>query len=152
MGRPPLQPAPPPLLAAGLDAGGNPCRLALTGWPMAAVPVGGHPLRAAARAGGRPLQVARPWPTAPIGGLAVASHLCMQTACMWPPLPRRQCLLSLPIAATRAEIVYPCIPDPDGEDERGQASSFLAVSTRWISAAKLLQSDLATLAQREGGE
>ncbi|RWW02440.1 hypothetical protein GW17_00034469 [Ensete ventricosum] len=50
------------------------------------------------------------------------------------------------------EIVYPCIPDPDGEDEGGQASSSLAVSTRWISAAKLLLSDLATLAQREGGE
>ncbi|RZS27771.1 hypothetical protein BHM03_00061295 [Ensete ventricosum] len=50
------------------------------------------------------------------------------------------------------EIVYPCIPDPDGEDEGGQASSSLAVSTRWISVAKLLQSDIATLAQREGGE
>ncbi|RRT70193.1 hypothetical protein B296_00018135, partial [Ensete ventricosum] len=47
------------------------------------------------------------------------------------------------------EIVYPCIPDPDGEDEGGQASSSLAISTRWISAAKLLQSDLATLAQRK---
>ncbi|RZR91502.1 hypothetical protein BHM03_00019605 [Ensete ventricosum] len=41
----------------------------------------------------------------------------------------------------RPEIVYPCIPDSDGEDEGGQKS-----------AAKLLQSDLATLAQREGGE
>ncbi|RRT32875.1 hypothetical protein B296_00054428 [Ensete ventricosum] len=51
----------------------------------------------------------------------------------------------------QGEIVYPCIPDPDGEDEGGQASS-LAVSTRWISAVKLLQSDLATLTQREGGE
>ncbi|RZR96949.1 hypothetical protein BHM03_00026046 [Ensete ventricosum] len=30
----------------------------------------------------------------------------------------------------RREIVYPCIPDPDGEDEGGQASSSLAVSTR----------------------
>ncbi|RWW40548.1 hypothetical protein BHE74_00054029 [Ensete ventricosum] len=50
------------------------------------------------------------------------------------------------------EIVYPYIPDPDGEDEGGQASSSLAVSTRWISAAKLLQSDLTTLAQGEGGE
>ncbi|RWV96447.1 hypothetical protein GW17_00040836, partial [Ensete ventricosum] len=50
------------------------------------------------------------------------------------------------------EIIYPCIPDPDGEDEGGQASSSLAVSTRWISAMKLLQSDLATVAQREGGE
>ncbi|RZR99325.1 hypothetical protein BHM03_00028845 [Ensete ventricosum] len=46
------------------------------------------------------------------------------------------------------EIVYPCIPDSDGEDEGGQASSSLAVSTRWISTAKLLQSELATLAQR----
>ncbi|RWW50878.1 hypothetical protein BHE74_00042826, partial [Ensete ventricosum] len=44
-----------------------------------------------------------------------------------------------------------CIPDPNGEYEEGQASS-LAVSTRWISAAKLLQSDLVTLAQRVGGE
>ncbi|RWW23350.1 hypothetical protein GW17_00012406 [Ensete ventricosum] len=52
----------------------------------------------------------------------------------------------------RLEIVYLCIPYPDGEDEGGQASSSLAVSTRWISAAKLLQSDIATLAQREGGE
>ncbi|RZS10105.1 hypothetical protein BHM03_00041265, partial [Ensete ventricosum] len=48
------------------------------------------------------------------------------------------------------EIVYPYIIDPDGEDEGDQASS-LAVSTRWISVVKLLQSDLATLAQREGG-
>ncbi|RWV79762.1 hypothetical protein GW17_00059054, partial [Ensete ventricosum] len=55
--------------------------------------------------------------------------------------------------SNRREIVYPCIPDPDGEDEGGQASSSsLAVSTRWISASKLLQSDLATLAQREGEE
>ncbi|RRT33957.1 hypothetical protein B296_00053260 [Ensete ventricosum] len=50
------------------------------------------------------------------------------------------------------EIVYPCISDPIGEDEGGQASSSLAVSTQWISAAKLLQSDLVTLTQREGGE
>ncbi|RWW20561.1 hypothetical protein BHE74_00014157 [Ensete ventricosum] len=45
------------------------------------------------------------------------------------------------------EIVYPCITDPDGEDEGDQVSSSLAVSTRWISTAKLLQSDIATLAQ-----
>ncbi|RWW14397.1 hypothetical protein GW17_00021835 [Ensete ventricosum] len=50
------------------------------------------------------------------------------------------------------EIVYPCIPDSDGDDEGGQASSSLVVPTRWISAAELLQSDLTTLAQREGGE
>ncbi|RWV93841.1 hypothetical protein GW17_00043671, partial [Ensete ventricosum] len=54
--------------------------------------------------------------------------------------------------ASHAEIGYPCIPYSDGEDEGGQASSSLAVSTRWISAAKLLLSDLATLAQRQGGE
>ncbi|RWW38574.1 hypothetical protein BHE74_00056187 [Ensete ventricosum] len=41
------------------------------------------------------------------------------------------------------------VVDPDREDE---ASSSLAVSTRWISAAKLLQYDLVTFAQREGGE
>ncbi|RZS26578.1 hypothetical protein BHM03_00059936 [Ensete ventricosum] len=28
------------------------------------------------------------------------------------------------------EIVYPCIPDPDGEDEGGQASFSLVISTR----------------------
>ncbi|RZS26193.1 hypothetical protein BHM03_00059499 [Ensete ventricosum] len=56
------------------------------------------------------------------------------------------------VGTSHAEIVYPYIPDPDREDEGGQASFSLAVFTRWISAAKLLQSDLATLAQREGGE
>ncbi|RWV84295.1 hypothetical protein GW17_00053999 [Ensete ventricosum] len=50
------------------------------------------------------------------------------------------------------EIVYPYIPDPNGKDEGGQAPSSLAVSMRWISVVKLLQSDLATLAQRERGE
>ncbi|RWW06866.1 hypothetical protein GW17_00029778 [Ensete ventricosum] len=56
-----------------------------------------------------------------------------------------------PQQAAPLEIVYRCIPDPDGEGEGGQVSS-LAVSTRWIFAAKLLQFDLTTLAQREGGE
>ncbi|RZS27889.1 hypothetical protein BHM03_00061422 [Ensete ventricosum] len=50
------------------------------------------------------------------------------------------------------DIVYPCIPDLDGEDEGGQLSFSLAVSTRWISTAKLLQSNLTTLTQREGRE
>ncbi|RWV85699.1 hypothetical protein GW17_00052489, partial [Ensete ventricosum] len=111
-----------------------------------------QPLARGLAVAGRPLLVARPWSAIPAGGLALASHLCMQTTCMWPPLHRRQRLLSLPIAATSVEIVYPCIPDPDGEDEGGQASSSLAISTQWISVVKLLQSDLATLAQREGGE
>ncbi|RZR97020.1 hypothetical protein BHM03_00026127 [Ensete ventricosum] len=34
----------------------------------------------------------------------------------------------------------------NGEDEGSQVSSSLAVSTRWISTTKLLQSELATLA------
>ncbi|RRT32832.1 hypothetical protein B296_00019894 [Ensete ventricosum] len=49
------------------------------------------------------------------------------------------------------EIIYPCIPDPEGEDEGGQASS-LTVSIRWIFVARLLQSKLTTLAQKGGGE
>ncbi|RRT31253.1 hypothetical protein B296_00054218 [Ensete ventricosum] len=36
----------------------------------------------------------------PCKGLAVANHLYKHTACMWPPLPRRQ-HLSPPITATR---------------------------------------------------
>ncbi|RZR81107.1 hypothetical protein BHM03_00007267 [Ensete ventricosum] len=59
-------------------------------------------------------------------------------------------------ASHAQEIVYPCIPNLDREDEGGQASSSLAESSYilvfQISVAKLLQSDLATLAQREGGE
>ncbi|RZS13618.1 hypothetical protein BHM03_00045222, partial [Ensete ventricosum] len=33
------------------------------------------------------------------------------------------------------EIVYPCIPDPDGEDEGGQASSSLAVADIYLKMA-----------------
>ncbi|RWV94910.1 hypothetical protein GW17_00042518 [Ensete ventricosum] len=105
----------------------------LAGWPLAV-----------ALAGDRPLQ----------GGLAVAS--CPLVG----GLGRSQLPLAashgqpllLAVLAVNAEIVYPCIPDPDGEDEGGQASSSLTASTRWISTAKLLQSDLATITQREGGE
>ncbi|RWW05976.1 hypothetical protein GW17_00030726 [Ensete ventricosum] len=67
----------------------------------------------------------------------------------------RGCLISVvgkPQRVHHMEIIYPCIPNPDGEDEGGQASSSLAISTQWISTAKLLKSDFATLAQREGGE
>ncbi|RRT32473.1 hypothetical protein B296_00058923 [Ensete ventricosum] len=81
---------------------------------------------------GCPLQQAWPWVASLAWGLAVVGRLSS----------------SLP----SLEIVCPCIPNSDGEDEGGQASSSLAVSTRWISAVKLLKSDLATLAQREGGE
>ncbi|RWW05713.1 hypothetical protein GW17_00030996 [Ensete ventricosum] len=55
-------------------------------------------------------------------------------------------------AGDRAGSCRLALVDPDGEDEGGQASSSLAVFTRWISIAKLLQYDLATLTQREGGE
>ncbi|RWW19473.1 hypothetical protein GW17_00016473 [Ensete ventricosum] len=48
------------------------------------------PCGLALAAAGRLLQVARPWSAAPARGLVVASHLCMQTTCRWPPLPRRQ--------------------------------------------------------------
>ncbi|RWV78649.1 hypothetical protein GW17_00060348 [Ensete ventricosum] len=136
--------------------------LALAGWPQPTAPAGGRPLRVVAPAGGRPLQVAGnplvggPWlqPVAPARGeLAVAS--CPLAGGLGRSrLPLAACHgqpLLLVVLATNAEIVYPCIPDPDGEDEGGQASS-LAVSTRWISVAKLLLFDLATLAQREGGE
>ncbi|RRT64139.1 hypothetical protein B296_00013544 [Ensete ventricosum] len=77
-----------------------------------------------------------------------AAALCKGPSRSQPP----PCRPWLQPAAPCGEIVYPYIPDSDGEDEGGQTSFSLAVSTRWISAAKLLQSDLATLAQREGGE
>ncbi|RWV78254.1 hypothetical protein GW17_00060805 [Ensete ventricosum] len=83
-GRPPLRSAPRPLQVAGLAVAGRAC-----GWlPLASCcPFGQPRLVGHLVAVGRPLQVARPWPTAPAGGLAMASHLCMQTACMWPPYP-----------------------------------------------------------------
>ncbi|RWW36267.1 hypothetical protein BHE74_00058716 [Ensete ventricosum] len=82
----------------------------------------------------RPMQGAWPQPTAPLQGGLGCSRPPMQGG--WP------------------EIVYPCIPDPDEKmkEVKRPPPSSLVVSTRWISAAKLLQSDLATLAQMEGGE
>ncbi|RWW40198.1 hypothetical protein BHE74_00054405 [Ensete ventricosum] len=94
-------------------------------------PEGGRPLRAATPAGGHPCSRLPP--------------------CRWPSHARLPLLL-ITFAAKTQEIVYPCILDPDREDEGGQVSSFQAVSTRWISVVKLLQSDLATLAQWKGGE
>ncbi|RRT38238.1 hypothetical protein B296_00054235 [Ensete ventricosum] len=77
--------------AAGGRAGRE--RQPLVGWP---------PLARCLEVASCPLQVARPWSAAPAGGLAVASHLCMQTTCIWLPLLRRQRLLSLPIGTTSA--------------------------------------------------
>ncbi|RWW61222.1 hypothetical protein BHE74_00031733 [Ensete ventricosum] len=73
-GRPPLRPAPLPLLAVAPcgRAVGSPLRVgrwrpSLSGaalaaapasWPQSTAPVGGRPLQAIAPAGGRPLQVA----------------------------------------------------------------------------------------------
>ncbi|RWW44303.1 hypothetical protein BHE74_00049948, partial [Ensete ventricosum] len=163
--QPPCQWAATPATGVVAPAGGKAGRgrQPLVGWPLAGfypcgwLPVAGsqaiadRPCRGSGR-GQPPLHVDNMHVVALAGGLAIAIHLCMQTPCMWSPLPCRQRLLSLPIVTTSAEIVYPCIPDPDGEDERCQASSSLAISTRWISAAKLFQYDLITLAQREGGE
>ncbi|RRT42968.1 hypothetical protein B296_00043405 [Ensete ventricosum] len=50
------------------------------------------------------------------------------------------------LAARMSEATGLC-GTPEGEDEGGQASSSLAISTRWISTAELLQSNLATLAR-----
>ncbi|RWW62985.1 hypothetical protein BHE74_00029866, partial [Ensete ventricosum] len=141
--QPRCQGAADPTVDAAAPAGSSPLRVRrgqpLVGWPLAAVPcghpTGSRPLRAVAPAGGRPLQ-GGPWlqPAAPTGG-------------DWP-------WLSAPLqpATTSPSSLYLLQTHPDGEDEGGQASSSLAVSTRWISAAKLLQSNLATLTQREGGE
>ncbi|RWW68852.1 hypothetical protein BHE74_00023589, partial [Ensete ventricosum] len=101
----------------------SPCQGAATPAVNVVAPTGGSPLRVRH---GQPLAG---WPLATVPcGCAAGNRPC------------------------GLEIIYPCIPDSDGEDEGGQASSSLAVSTQWISVAKLLQSDLATLAQREGGE
>ncbi|RZS02366.1 hypothetical protein BHM03_00032417 [Ensete ventricosum] len=105
--------------------------------PQATVTIGGHrvagsfPCRWLLPVGGLgrsrpPLYGAWPWPAATAWGLAVIGRPCRGPG-PWP------------------EIVYPCIPNPDTEDEGGQASSSLTVSTQWISVAKLLQSDLVTL-------
>ncbi|RWV84416.1 hypothetical protein GW17_00053869 [Ensete ventricosum] len=110
-----------------------------------AAPAGDHscqrsPLQAAALAARLPLAVA-PWAAGPCKGTGRGGR----------PVQRAWLQLVAP-ARGLAEIVYPRIPYPDGEDEGGQASSSLAVSIRWVSTAKLLQSDLVTLTQREGGE
>ncbi|RZR88109.1 hypothetical protein BHM03_00015630, partial [Ensete ventricosum] len=88
--RQPLASWPLPIGPSGLTVAGRPCGLAAVGrarrWP---------PLAGGLAVAGSPLQVARPWSAALVGGLTVASHLCMQTTCMWPPLPHRQRLLSL---------------------------------------------------------
>ncbi|RWW69263.1 hypothetical protein BHE74_00023158 [Ensete ventricosum] len=133
-------------------------------WPRALPTLAGVAPASASQARGRPRLLAAapcglaapargfwPWQAAPlqgalvVAGLAVGGRPCMGASRGWPPL-------LLVVLATNAEIVYPYIPDPDGEDEEGQTFSSLAVSTQWISVARLLQSDLATLAQREGGE
>ncbi|RRT33229.1 hypothetical protein B296_00044137 [Ensete ventricosum] len=73
-------------------------------------------LAASLAVGGRPYMGAgRGWP-ALHGGLVVAGRPSSS-------------LPSLRKCSKTAEIVYPCIPNPDGEDEGGQASSSLAIST-----------------------
>ncbi|RWV93804.1 hypothetical protein GW17_00043711 [Ensete ventricosum] len=78
--------------------------------------------------------------------------VALHTAQLGPPRLHAKCFCWEPQREHHMRRSYiPVFPDPYEEDKGGQASS-LVVSTRWISAAKLLQSDLATLAQREGGE
>ncbi|RWW82003.1 hypothetical protein BHE74_00009561 [Ensete ventricosum] len=91
--------------------------------------------------GSRPLQPGMPvgdraWWRLPLQGALAAAGCPLQPAWPW-------------VAGPALWLVAPHL---DGEDEGGQASSSIVVSTRWISVAKLLQSDLATLAQRERGE
>ncbi|RZS10822.1 hypothetical protein BHM03_00042093 [Ensete ventricosum] len=159
-GRPPLWSAPPrelSLLAAALAGGASARRLPsygdrtrsrspLTSWPRVAVciPLATEPAEWP-RAGTAPLRAGpdRSWPPLCRGPrLQPVTPLHGGLGCSWSPLAGGW----PPLQGGWLEIVYPCIPDPDGEDEGGQASSSLAVSRRWISTAKLPQSDLATLA------
>ncbi|RWW72146.1 hypothetical protein BHE74_00020064 [Ensete ventricosum] len=141
----PLPPfAPPPLSCAGGDAAA-----------FGRYPYWRSLLPAAALAGD-----SRDRGAAPCGLVAGSRHLrtglgrLPLAVASWAAGPCGLAVGGSPLLAGqgRSEIIYPCIPDPNGEDEGVQASSSLAVSTRWISAAKLLQSDIATLAQREGRE
>ncbi|RWW47306.1 hypothetical protein BHE74_00046720, partial [Ensete ventricosum] len=121
------------------------------------------PLVIASTAGGRAGrgQLLAGWPLAtatyerrlaacPLAGTALRATTTL-AGLPQPAVPAGATPCGLALAAIWLEIVYPCIPDQDREDEGGQASTSLAVS-RWISAVKLLQSDLATLALGEGGE
>ncbi|RWV78666.1 hypothetical protein GW17_00060325, partial [Ensete ventricosum] len=97
-----------------------------------ATPVGDLPLRVGP-ASSRPPPCRGPW---------------LRPGRGWPALHGGWSPLLLTAFTAKTEIVYLCIPDSDGENEGGQASSSLAISTRWISVAKFLQYDLATLVQR----
>ncbi|RRT45837.1 hypothetical protein B296_00021021, partial [Ensete ventricosum] len=136
--QPPLRPTPPPLLAVGLAGGG---RLLRATTPCGRPAIG-------------PLCERRTVSGCTRGRLPHLRTSCSRSCPQVPPLrtaaPASD--VGLPYGLLPLEIVYPCIPDSNGENDGGQASSSLAVSTRWISIAKLLQSDLATLAQRKGGE
>ncbi|RRT31776.1 hypothetical protein B296_00056947, partial [Ensete ventricosum] len=72
-------------------------------------------------------------------------------------LPLRRRRLPLPVGSHPNKGRPPLRPTLPPLLEAGlvagdQASSSLAVSIQWISAVKLLQYDLETLAKREGGE
>ncbi|RRT62938.1 hypothetical protein B296_00002482 [Ensete ventricosum] len=116
--------------------------IASAGWPHPTVPVGAAPT------GCCPCERRRPplRGAAPASGAGLPYRLALAVARPW--VADLACGLAAPPPRWRS---YIYILDPDGEDG-GQASSSLALSTRWISVAKLLISDLATLAQREGGE
>ncbi|RRT31444.1 hypothetical protein B296_00054399, partial [Ensete ventricosum] len=123
-------------LAGGLSHG-----LAVDGWPCMGAGRGWPPLLLAAFAAKIQQERVERFYTIQYHHTKFKTNFCMKTLALIPLLGN-----------LNEEIVYPYIPDPDGEDEGGQASSSLAVSTRSISVVKVLQSDLATLTQWEGGE
>ncbi|RWV92959.1 hypothetical protein GW17_00044620 [Ensete ventricosum] len=172
-GRPTLQPVPPPLLAVGLVAGGAPLwapynrshlrmpRRKRVCPQAVATPAAGYclrewrqpPFRAVARASdvGLPCGLALAAVDRPLVGGLGRGWPALHGGWSWLATPPPPYLHYENVARTRRSynLVF---PDPDGDDKGGQASSSLAVSTRWISVAKLLQYDLTTLAQREEGE
>ncbi|RWW36691.1 hypothetical protein BHE74_00058267, partial [Ensete ventricosum] len=135
----------------------RPCseQLPLAAWPRALpMPAGAAPA-SVSHARGWPCLLAAapargfwPWPAAPLQGAWAAAGCPLQPAWPWVADPA----WGLAVVGRSSSSQFLLRMHPDREDKGGQASSSLAVSARWISVAKLLQSDLATLAQREGGE
>ncbi|RWW07852.1 hypothetical protein GW17_00028746 [Ensete ventricosum] len=137
--RPPLQAA---VLAAGLPLAALQRATATFGYrrqpcPPATAPAGGCPCKGVLAVAARPLVGGLGHSRLPLAAnLAVGGRPCLGLAMTGRP--------SFSLFLLRMHT--------DGEDEGGQVSFSVAVSTRWIFVAKLLQSDLATLAQKERGE
>ncbi|RWW60057.1 hypothetical protein BHE74_00032974, partial [Ensete ventricosum] len=171
--QPPFQGAANPAVVAVALAGGSTLRARrgqpLASWPLVVAPCGctvaascglavdGRPLRA--RRWQPPMRAGRSRPcprvATPSGLLSLRAIAPCRRALAATNRPYRGVGWPWPVAPLQGSLAVAGCPlqlattNPDREDERGQASSSLAVSIRWISIAKLLQSDLATLA--EGG-